>query len=174
MKILFILLIFVANVLSAQKWATPHKDKTLDKYCIECHIVYQGDFLPTKSWKYLFSNKSLKDHFGKKVVLNNTIKKKFLEYYLKTASDVSKSKIAKKVNRSLEDNTTPIRVSQTAYIKDKHEDMTKRMVQRNKDVKSMANCVACHGKNAKKGIYNEDKVKVPNFEKGLFGWNRVN
>jgi D-mannonate dehydratase len=149
----------------------PVTDNEMKDGCVDCHFVYQAEFLPKKSWKKMFEKEELENHFGKKVELSDGLISKFLKYYLENASDISESKVARKINRSIEPESTPLQISKVPYIVSKHEDLPKEMFLENEKVKSYANCASCH--EAKKGNYEEDDVNVPNWEKSFFfGWSR--
>jgi hypothetical protein len=149
----------------------PVTDAEMKKGCVDCHFVYQADFLPKKSWKKMFEENELADHFGKKVVLSETLKQKFLQYYSENASDSKDTKYRRKIQHSLNPNQTYMRISKVPYIKSKHEDLEEEMFIDNPKVKSYANCNACH--KADKGEYEEDEVKVPNWHKRFFfGWTK--
>lgn len=150
----------------------PVTDEVLIKGCDECHFVYQAEFLPERSWEKLFVEKELQNHFGKRVELSKSLRERFLDYYLNNASDSKDTKARRKINKSIPLDVTLDRVSKVPYIASKHEDLPEEMFLKNEKVKSYSNCTACH--RAKDGEYEEDDVKVPNWEKGFFsGWHRV-
>ena len=171
MKTIFIFLIALIMVQGSKK-ATVNQDKSLDKHCVKCHIMYYPEFLPSRSWKLLLTNNSLKKHFGENVTLEHKVVAKFLSYYLKYSSNNKHNKLARKVNRSIPSNQTPKRLIKTPYHKDKHEDLKDKMVLKNKKVKSYSNCKACHNEGYKKGVFDEDDVDIPGWSKGLFGWSK--
>jgi nitrate/TMAO reductase-like tetraheme cytochrome c subunit len=171
MKKIFILIMVVVFTYSSKK-ASVNQDKSLDQHCVKCHIMYYPEFLPQRSWEALFKDENLKNHFDESVVLQNQIKQKFLKYYINNSSDKTKNKLAKKVNRSIPSNKTPIRLTNTPYHKDKHEDLRDEMVLQNDKVKSYANCKACHDKGYDKGIFEEDDTDIPHWTKGFLGWKK--
>lgn len=173
MKKIFILIAICVIAYGGSKRATVNKDKTLDQNCVKCHIMYYPDFLPKRSWEALFSDDNLKNHFGESVVLTKEVKEKFLAYYLQYASDGNKrSRLGKKVNRSIPKSSTLLRIVKSPYHKDKHEDLKDEMVLKNKKVKSYSNCKACHDKGYNKGVFDEDDVDIPHWSKGFFGWKK--
>ena len=169
-KIIFILVFVFINLSFAFK-VEPFGIEEMKKYCTECHFVYQAEFLPKRSWKKMFKNEELAHHFGKKVVLNDEIKKDFLRYYLLNASDEKNTKASRKIDKSISSDKTYLRVSKVPYIVSKHDDLPEEMIVDNQKVKTYGNCTACH--DAKNGDYDEDNVKVPNWEKRFFfGWSK--
>jgi len=171
MKKIFILMLVCIAIYGSKK-ASVNKDKSLDSNCVKCHIMYYPEFLPARSWKALFAQNNLKNHFGESVVLDNKTKQKFLAYYLKYSSDKQKNKLARKINRSIPDKQIPLRITKVPYYKDKHEDLNDEIVLRNIKVKSYSNCKACHDKGYDKGIFEEDDVDIPNWSKGFLGWSK--
>jgi len=169
--LMLLLLATLAPLLAHGVKMKPLANEAIQKSCTECHFVYQAGFLPKRSWERLFSDESLKDHFGEEIVMEESIREEFLKYYLAYASDVGTSKSAKKINRSINLNTTPMRISTSEFAKDKHQDLDKKMFKAPK-IESAANCVACHRDDAKKGIYDEDEVDVPGYQKGFLGWSK--
>ncbi|HIC10597.1 MAG TPA: cytochrome C [Campylobacterales bacterium] len=150
----------------------PVTDREMVQACEKCHFVYQAEFLPERSWERLFTEQNLKNHFGDEVKLSSSLREKFLDYYLNNASDSKDTKYRRKINRSIPLNSTPIRVSRVPYIHSKHEDLPKEMFLDNPKVGSYSKCNSCH--DAKKGIYDEDEVHVPGWDKGFFtGWHRI-
>jgi hypothetical protein len=149
----------------------PVKDDILIRGCDECHFVYQAELLPERSWEKMFVESELNDHFGKKVVLTEQLRERFLDYYLNNASDSKNGKARKKIDNSIPMDRTLLRISQVPYIKSKHKDLPEEMFLKNDKVKSYANCTACH--KAERGEYEEDDVEVPNWEKSFFfGWEK--
>jgi len=170
MRKIFLGLAVLVSTSSAFK-VEPVIDNSLKAGCIECHFVYQAEFLPKRSWEKMFEAKELKNHFGKKVILSKGLREKFLDYYLAEASDSKNTKYRRKINNSISKHKTILRVSKVPYIKSKHEDLDEEMFLENAKVKSYANCKACH--KVDKGEFDEDEVKVPNWSKGFFsGWSK--
>jgi len=167
-----ILLIIVTVVGLYGFQVTPVKDEILIKGCNKCHFVYQAEFLPERSWEKLFIERELQNHFGERVELTKKLRDRFLDYYLNNASDSKNNKVRRKINDSIPLDKTPIRVSEVPYIAEKHRELPKEMFLDNKNVKSYANCNACH--KAEEGNYDEDEVQVPNWEKSFFsGWHKI-
>jgi len=168
-KIIFVKIPFLFLSLLAFK-VEPVIDSELKSGCVDCHFVYQAEFLPKQSWIKLLNKYELANHFGKKVELSKSLREKFLAYYLENASDSKNTKYRRKINNSLSKNKIYSRISKVPYIKSKHEDLDKEMFIDNPKVKSYSNCKACH--KAEKGIFEEDEVDVPNWNKSFFfGWS---
>ncbi len=149
------------------------KDEILKKGCVDCHFVYQAEFLPKRSWEKMFQPNELANHFGKKVELSSELRKKFLDYYLKNSCDSADSKAKIKINESIESTDIPLQITKVPYITSKHEDLKKEIFSQ-KDVKTASNCTACHRDADKDGNFDKEDVKVPNWKKGFFGWKEIN
>lgn len=165
--------IFLSNIVSADddykkgyknnlNLATPTQLYTQE--CASCHMGYQAEFLPKKSWIKLMDNKSLEDHFGTDAILEEEDRKAILDYLLKNSSDAKPvGKYYRKFANSIGYFSTPIAISELPKFKKEHDDIPKRLIIQ-KDVKTIANCMACHT-DAKEGWYRENNIIIPNYGK---------
>lgn len=126
------------------------------KECGACHLAYQPQFLPKRSWEKIMA--TLDSHFGDSAALDDALKSEILGYLAKNSADASSSKISRKMLDSL-GSETPLRITDTPYFKRKHREVRADVFKR-KSIGSPANCTACH-LSADKGDYNEHKVKIP-------------
>ena len=147
----------------------PLENKSIEGSCTQCHFVYQAGFLPKRSWERLFSDESLSDHFGEKVEMTDAVREEFLKYYLQYSADKRKNRTSKNIDRSISKSITPIEIATLEFIKEKHENLKKEMYDSPK-IRTVANCTACHGEDAKKGIYSEMDVEIPGWKKKFFIW----
>jgi len=46
------------------------------------------------------------------------------------------------------------------YIKRKHSEIPKRLIQDNKKVRSLSNCLNCHTQAKEKGVFDDDTVFI--------------
>ncbi len=128
--------------------------------CASCHMAYQPGLLPARSWRRLMGN--LADHFGDNAELaaeDQTAITTFLETH---AADDASEKRARKIAASLRAGDTPLRITDTPYIKSKHRELPARLVTGNPKVKSLAQCNACHT-NAEQGSYSESQIDIPGY-----------
>jgi len=87
------------------------------------------------------------------------VSKKIIAEYLKAnAADHSSAKRAVKIMRSL-GNRTPLRITETPYIREKHHEVPINVLNRD-SIGSLSNCSACHTK-VEMGIYDDDYVVIP-------------
>jgi len=128
--------------------------------CGACHMPYQPEFLPKRSWKKMMA--TLEDHFGVDATLEKEDEEKILKYLLANAAD--SKKVYGEFNEFLESipkNKTPLRISEIPYFKKEHRKIPKKYISQ-KEVKTIANCNACH-KKAQSGDYSERYIDIPNY-----------
>jgi hypothetical protein len=143
-----------------KRGVAPVKDAFYMKECASCHFAYQPGLLPEKSWVKLMGN--LENHFDTDASLEPQDNQKILRYLIdNSAEKFTNYKRSKKINNSIGRNETPIAVTQTGYFIKKHRRIRKDLITQ-KEVKSLANCMACHT-TADKGLYGERDIRIPNF-----------
>jgi hypothetical protein len=138
------------------KYLTPVDNETYREECGACHFVYQPSLLPSGSWAKIVAG--LPSHFGEEVSLNQKSKNIIDEYLRENAAENSSAKRARKILKSLK-GQTPLRITETPYIQEKHHDLDANIFSR-KSIGSFSNCVACHTK-GDQGNYDDDFVKIP-------------
>ena len=128
--------------------------------CSACHMAYQPEFLPKRSWKKMM--RTLENHFDTDASLDQNDTTLIEAYLLRHASDAKPSygKFAE-ISRGIRASEAPQRISETRYFKKEHRKIPKRFITQ-KEVKSIANCMACHTK-ADKGNYSEHSIMIPNY-----------
>lgn len=124
--------------------------------CGECHFAYQPELLPSASWMKILEN--LDDHFGEAVELDDDAKQIIADYLEANGAEKSSAEIAVKIMRRLH-NPTPLRITDTPYIKDKHHEISAEILKR-ESIGSLSNCEACHI-TAGNGNYDDDGVRIP-------------
>ncbi len=136
----------------------PVENQTYIDECGGCHFPYQPGLLPARSWEKLMS--SLDDHFGENAELDAETLKELTQYAVANAADHSRFKRSVKIMRSLRDSDTPLRITKTRYIINKHDELSARDITANPKVKSLSNCQACHAR-PETGSFSEDDVRIP-------------
>jgi len=131
--------------------------------CASCHFGYQAGLLPKRSWIKLMEPKELENHFGDDATIDEQDRLTLLSYLVTNAADskMNNSRLSKKIVKKLPRYSTPIALSQTRWFKKDHDEIPARLVKQ-EDVKSIANCAACHTK-AEKGRYGEREIMIPNY-----------
>ena len=95
----------------------PVTNPTYKEHCGACHFNYQPELLPSGSWKKILVQ--LEEHFGQSFELDQEAQKAVLGYLEANAAELSTSKRAAKIMNSV-GNSTPLRITEVPYIKDKH------------------------------------------------------
>lgn len=143
---------------SAQgKLVRPVKDKLYLDECGACHFAFQPELLPARSWQRMMLK--LEDHFGSNAVLDKETNLKILNLLNAESGDFNPSKRAYKFIRSIKPNEAPLRITETRYFKDKHNEVEESTYKR-ASIGSPSNCIACHI-TADKGEYGDKFIKVP-------------
>lgn len=115
--------------------------------CTSCHIAYAPGLLPAASWRKLMAG--LDKHFGSDASLDAQDNKEITAFLLNNASNRWSAPSA------------PLRITETAWFKRKHgTDEIPASVWKRPQVKSPANCAACH-RQAERGNFNEDDIRIP-------------
>ncbi|MDX3958989.1 diheme cytochrome c [Aliarcobacter cryaerophilus] len=137
-------------------------DNTIyEKECGSCHFAYPAGLLPSSSWNKMMSN--LDKHFGDDATVDEKTFQTLSSYLNENSAEKSMQyKRSRKIVENL-NGTIPDSISKMPYMKKKHEDIKEYLITQ-KEVKGMFNCTACH-QNAKKGIFSDDDVNIPNYGK---------
>ncbi|UFS61865.1 diheme cytochrome c [Sulfurimonas sp. HSL-3221] len=127
--------------------------------CGACHMAYQPGLLPRASWTRMMV--SLGDHFGTDATLEPADAAELATYldanaYGSAPSSKHMARIAKSVSAD-----APMQISRSVYFVKEHRRIPQRFIDQ-ADVKSLANCNACHAK-AENGSYREREIFIPNY-----------
>ncbi len=106
------------------------------KECGECHMAFQPGLLPAASWNRIMDD--LSDHFGDNATLGPEVVADIQTYLTRNAGP---------------GDGRLIRVTEQRWWT--HEHKFGPEVWQRQDVRSRANCVACH-RGAEKGLYEDD------------------
>jgi hypothetical protein len=121
------------------------------KECSACHMVYAPQMLPVRSWQALMGN--LSNHFGEDATLSPDVQKDITDYLVSNAADSKEAAEGSLFLRKLKATDTPLRITETPFWIRAHHEVTPAAFAR-PDIKSAANCQACH-RTADKGEYFE-------------------
>ena len=115
--------------------------------CSDCHIPYAPGLLPAESWRKIMSG--LDKHFGSDASLPVQDNQEITAFLVSHASNRWSAP------------TAPLRISESAWFKRKHDDHEiNPAIWKNPQVKSPANCAACHPR-ADRGDFNEHDIRMP-------------
>jgi hypothetical protein len=129
--------------------------------CSDCHIAYQPQMLPRRSWQKLMDG--LDDHFGEELSLDDETRDEVLGYLLDNAADTGKKKRGRKFMKGLGRDDAPIRITETPRWKKKHRELPES-VWLDSRIAFKGECEVCHTK-AERGLYDDDdgrRVPGPN------------
>ncbi|MDD3518118.1 MAG: diheme cytochrome c, partial [Chromatiales bacterium] len=129
--------------------------------CGSCHMAYPPGLLPARSWERVM--RELPSHFGDDASLPAEAVREITAYLQANASDRVVSRTGTKIGDSIGSGKAPLRISETRYFQRKHNEVPRIMVAENPQVKSFANCTACH-READKGVFDEHDARIPGFE----------
>lgn len=133
----------------AQNAPTPNAGKdAFNAECGACHMPFQPEFLPARSWQALMGN--LSKHFGENAKLDAATTTAITDYLVSRAADTVNNRQAL---QGLSPQDVPLRITETPSWIREHRRVTAEVVAR-PEIKSKANCVACH-RRAKLGIYED-------------------
>jgi len=125
--------------------------------CGACHLAFHPNLLPQRSWRALMAGQNA--HFGSDLALDASTQTTILGFLVANAGENSTREAAYKIRRSIVASTTPLRITETPYWLAKHSEI-EASVWNLPNVKSKANCVACH-LDAEDGMYEDSAMRIP-------------
>lgn len=128
----------------------PIKDPLVVKECGACHLAFQPQMLPGKSWARLMDG--LEDHFGEDASLAQDTRENIRRYLVDHAADAGW--MSGRFMRGLTDADAPLRITETPYWIREHEGEVSPRAWSDPKVKTKANCLACHPR-ADRGDYDD-------------------
>lgn len=146
-----LLLLLAPPVAVADERYNPVKDKVVSEECGTCHMAFQPEMLPKRSWKKIMEN--LSNHFGEDASLDAMTKKHIASYLQDNAAD--SGWWGGKFMRGIKKHMTPLRITETPHWIREHKGEVRSHVWSSPKVKSKANCIACHPR-ANRGDYDDD------------------
>lgn len=157
-------LLGAVSILNAQEKVKidvrPVDNQTYKKECASCHFGYQPGLLPSSSWEYIMQN--LENHYGSDASISAQNHKEILEYVLANSSEKAQNyKRSAKLTQSLRDGVLYKSITKIPYHQKKHRDLKPWMWEQ-KEVRTLANCSACH-KKADLGSFSKRSVDIPNY-----------
>lgn len=127
---------------------TPVDNALYQKECASCHFGYQPALLNKVSWEKVMTN--LSDHFGTDASLGKVESEQILNYLVTNAG-----------SGKITANNNTMQITKSPYFIKEHRKITPNLIEQ-KEVGSLANCMACHT-TADKGSYSERAIVIPNY-----------
>ena len=122
--------------------------ETVRKECSSCHMVFPPQMLPARSWTAVVDG--LPSHFGENLSLDDQKRKEITDWLTANAGDGPG--VTKEYLRGVMLSQTPLRITETYAWIQEHRREARDGDFAKPNVKSKANCVACH-KDAEMGIF---------------------
>ncbi|HZZ94839.1 MAG TPA: cytochrome b/b6 domain-containing protein [Usitatibacter sp.] len=130
------------------------RDPRWQSECSGCHLAYHPSLLPARSWQRLFSGQH--QHFGEDLDLADEAVRQLEDYAVRNAADTRPSPVAWRIARSVDTGSAPLRISETAYWRARHERLDPALF---KSVHA-SDCGACH-RDADSASFSALAIRVP-------------
>lgn len=129
----------------------PVADPVVKEECGSCHLAFAPSMLPARSWQRMMGD--LKNHFGDDASLDPQVAARITDYLVANAADNGGQRRGEKLIRGLAADAAPLRISELPKWVREHRKVPD-WEWRHKDVRTRANCVACHA-DAERGYYDD-------------------
>lgn len=133
----------------------PIANPTVKTECSACHMLYQPQMLPKRSWQAIVDG--LAKHFGEDASLPPAKATEVLAYLVANAADAGRA--GNKFLTGVTAAATPLRITETPYWLRKHREVRPEIWKR-ASVGAKGNCQTCH-QGAATGDFDEDRVRIP-------------
>lgn len=129
----------------------PVADALVKEECGSCHMAFPAALLPSTSWQRLM--KGLKNHFGDDASIDATSANRITAYLTSNAGDKQGARYAEKMLRGVSTTDPSLRITELPRWIREHRKV-RDQEWRQKDVRSKANCPACHA-DAERGYFDD-------------------
>lgn len=129
----------------------PNTNPLYEKECGACHFAYQPAWLPERSWRKVMAG--LRDHFGDNAELKITDRDAITSYLIANSAEHSQSQRAQEMMRAIKPGDVPMKVTDVLYVGGIHGGFLDPNFQGDPQVKTLANCSACHPRAALGSFY---------------------
>ena len=123
----------------------PIKDAATAKECSTCHIAFPPQLLPARSWQAILGN--LGNHFGEDASVAAKDNAEIVAYLTAHAADAKATSGGTRYLKGIATTATPLRITEIPYWRRWHSEVSAARF-KSPEVKSAANCVACHRRGA--------------------------
>ena len=142
------ILVLVASGVAADERIRPLNHPAWQQECGACHVAYPPQLLSAPSWRAIMNG--LDQHFGTDARLDPQAHADMLRFLVQNAGR------GKTPVRS----QPPLRITETRWFIHEHSEELPAWIWKRSDVKSPANCTACHTA-ADRGDYSERTLRLP-------------
>ncbi len=144
----FLLLSLFALAAHADRRAMPADVPDIyAKECGACHVAYPPGALPGASWQRIVAG--LERHYGSDASLDEASSARIDEWLRRRAGSWKR----------VREQPPQDRITRSAWFERKHREID-AAVWRHENVKSAANCQACHA-GAERGRFDDDDLRIP-------------
>ena len=155
----FVALVFSVVVLERAQaggshFYAPVADPVVKEECGSCHLAFAPSMLPASSWQRMMGE--LKNHFGDDASLDADTTAKIARYLTANAADAGGRRYSGKLLQGVALSSAPQRITELPKWVREHRKVPD-WEWRHKDVRTKANCVACHA-DAEQGYYDEHSI----------------
>lgn len=130
---------------------TPVRDALVKEECGSCHLAFSPAMLPASSWQRMMAD--LANHFGDDASVDADTAAKITRYLVDNAADRGNQSFNDKLMRGVSMSNAPLRITELPKWQREHREVP-AWEWHHKDVRTKANCVACHT-GAAQGYYDE-------------------
>ena len=125
--------------------------------CGACHLAFHPSLLPARSWHALMEKSA--EHFGEDLAFEPDVSKSIEKFLIANASERHATEPAYKIDTSLAPNETPLKITDTPYWKEQHQEI-EAAVWSQAAVGAKSNCEACH-LDASQGTFEDAAMRLP-------------
>jgi hypothetical protein len=125
--------------------------------CGTCHLAFHPSLLPARSWKVLMQEQA--SHFEEDLYLEKDTVKQIETFLVENAAEQGLTEAAWKINRSIAQTDTLLRITETPYWIKKHQEISDAVWEHPK-VNGKVDCAACHI-DAAAGTFEDAAMHLP-------------
>lgn len=130
----------------------PVADPVVKEECGSCHLAFAPSMLPARSWERMMA--TLGEHFGDDATVEPAVAARIAKYLVDNAGDAGGRRYGEKLLRGVPAAAAPLRITELpAWVREHRK--VPDWEWRHKDVRTRANCAACHP-DAERGYYYDE------------------
>jgi len=124
--------------------------------CGECHLAYHPTLLPARSWQRMLAEQH--EHFEEDLDLDEETLVELHRFSANNAAESELTEAAWKVSHSTPFGQSPLRITETSYWLEQHENIADEVWQQ--PMSRKGNCGACH-LDAELGTFEDAAMRLP-------------